>query len=307
MKNNKLKYYLINTLNYLIPDFIYKRKLNKVLDTLDQYDKDYIFDRVDYYNKLTKEYKTDDTFQLIQEFKKHKKNTYFFDLYKYLKYFPINNKITPLFGDIQYIPSTPSLVKSRPISEDNNNSILMKLNKIRHFVFLNDKIRFEDKKDMIVWRGGAYKEKRKKCVKAFFNHPLCDIGQTNNPAEDAPWQKSKMSIEEQLQYKFILSIEGNDVATNLKWIMSSNSLAFMVKPEFETWFMEGRLIPNYHYVLLKDDYSDLEEKIEYYTQHTDKALEIISNANEYIKQFKDTKSEDLISLLVLKKYFEYLK
>ena len=46
-----------------------------------------------------------------------------------------------------------------------------------------------------------------------------------------------------LNYKFILAIEGYDVATNLKWIMSSNSLAVMPRPTYATWFMEGTLIP----------------------------------------------------------------
>jgi hypothetical protein len=78
----------------------------------------------------------------------------------------------------------------------------------------------------------------------------------------------------------------------------------MVKPTYETWFMEGLLIPNHHYVLLKDDYSDLEEKIKYYSEHIDEALTIIKNANGHVEQFKDQKREDAISLLVLKKYFE---
>ena len=41
--------------------------------------------------------------------------------------------------------------------------------------------------------------------------------------------------------------------------MSSNSVAVMPKPKYESWFMEGKLIPDYHYVLIKDDYSDFEE------------------------------------------------
>ena len=85
--------------------------------------------------------------------------------------------------------------------------------------------------------------------------------------------------------------------------MSSNSLCFMRKPRFETWYMEGRLIPNFHYVLLHDDYSNLDEMIKHYTQHPNEALEIIKNANEYTQQFQDEDREQLISLLVLKKYF----
>jgi len=78
----------------------------------------------------------------------------------------------------------------------------------------------------------------------------------------------------------------------------------MPKPTYETWFMEGTLIPNYHYVLIKDDYSDLEERLVYYSEHTDEALKIIENAHQYISQFRNKKREDLISLLVIKKYFD---
>ena len=85
--------------------------------------------------------------------------------------------------------------------------------------------------------------------------------------------------------------------------MSSNSLAVMPKPKFETWFMEGTLIPDYHYVLINDDYSNLEEKLNYYINNPAKAEQIIKNANEYVAQFKNKPLEDLISLLVLKKYF----
>ena len=113
-----------------------------------------------------------------------------------------------------------------------------------------------------------------------------------------------MTIDEQLAYKFILSLEGNDVASNLKWIMSSQSVAVMPKPKFETWFMEGTLIPNYHYIEIKDDFSDLEEVLKYYISNPNKAQEIVKNANEYVSQFKNKEREKLISLLVLEKYFK---
>jgi hypothetical protein len=67
--------------------------------------------------------------------------------------------------------------------------------------------------------------------------------------------------------------------------------------------MQGKLIPNYHYVLLRDDYADLAEKIDYYTHHPQDALDIISNAQKHVAQFFDLRRERLISLLILKKYF----
>ena len=88
--------------------------------------------------------------------------------------------------------------------------------------------------------------------------------------------------------------------------MSSNSLCFMTKPKYETWFMEGTLKPGIHYVELKDDYSDLEEKINYYSQNTEEAQYIIQNAHKHVEIFKNKTHEDIISLLVLEKHFHLL-
>ncbi len=301
-KNTKLKYYIVNIFRFLIPSFFFRNRVKSLLSDIENLD--YIQERVNYYNKLDDNFVLEDDAISIEKFKKEKKKTYFFDLMEYLRYFNPAYKISYLFGDITDIPDTPSFLKSRPIEGDNNNSILMKLNKVRHFIFVNDKIAFKDKKDLLVWRGKCYIPHRVEFIKKFYNHPDCNIGQTNTKdGQDFPWQKEKMKLQEQLRYKFILAIEGNDVASNLKWVMSSNSIAFMVKPKFETWFMEGKLIPNYHYVLLKDDYSDLSQKIEYYSKNIDESLKIINNANEYTKQFQNQETEDIISLMVLKKYF----
>ncbi|WP_029812449.1 glycosyl transferase family 90, partial [Vibrio parahaemolyticus] len=139
-------------------------------------------------------------------------------------------------------------------------------------------------------------------IQAFYDHPRCNIGQTR-PQEGQPWEKGFMSIEEQLQYKFLLCIEGNDVATNLKWAMSSNSLVIMSKPKYETWFMEGKLEAGIHYVEVQDDYSDLPEKMDYYLANEQEALAIIENAHQWVEQFKDKRKERLISLMVADKYF----
>ena len=309
-KNAKFPYYIKNIFRTFIPVSIYQKRIENLFKNREFLkDKEYINFRVNYYNKLNNNFLLDDKSHTIKEFRKQeRKKTYYFDLLQYLLYFNKNLKISYIFGDTIDIPKVPSLLKSRPISDKNKNAILMNLNKIRHFIFVNDRVKFQDKKDLLVWRGKAHQPHRKYFLEKFYENPLCDVGQIIKNSDKNPrqvqWVKEKLSLKKQLEYKFILAIEGNDVASNLKWVMSSNSIAFMVKPKFETWFMEGRLIPNYHYVLIKDDYSDLEEKIKYYSYHTKKALEIIDNAHEYIKQFKNKEREDLISLLVLEKYFE---
>jgi len=302
-KNSKIPYYLLNIARLLIPGIIHRLQLKCLLNQ--QYDVEYINNRLNYYNKVQNDFLIPSTAKTLSAFKKEDKKTYFFDLIEYFRYFPCHYKVLYLFGDITEIPENPSFVKSRPISGDNQNSVLMKLDKVRHFIFVNDEKKFEDKKNIAVWRGVAHRPHRVELVKRYHNDPICNVGQTNKRGDlNVPWQKEKMSLQEQLDYKYILSPEGIDVASNLKWIMSSNSLAFMPKPKYETWFMEGTLIPNHHYVLLKDDYSDLEEKILYFSNHIDEALKIIQNAHDYIDQFRDNKREDLLSLLVVNKFFQ---
>jgi len=68
--------------------------------------------------------------------------------------------------------------------------------------------------------------------------------------------------------------------------------------------MEGKLIPGFHYVQVKDDYSNLEELIEYFIKHNDEAEEIIKNANNYMKQFDNQYVEDWLQVKILEKYFK---
>ena len=304
-KNSKFSYYAQAILQWLVPDIIYRLQLDKLLRPDEDHDPDYINSRVDYYNKVEKPFELSPQAKTLAKLSPKKQSAYYFDMRELLRYFPDNLCFDMLFGDITKVPPTPTLLKSRPISEDNANSVLLKLNKVRHYNFVTDQISFSLKRDQLVWRGKSKKNHhRAKLVEQYYNHPLCNIGQTNLYDKENAYrhQKSYLSIDEQLQYKFILSLEGNDVASNLKWIMSSNSLCFMREPRFETWFMEGRLIPNHHYVHLRDDFCDLEEKIQYFQKHEDEALAIINNANDHARQFLDKKRERYISLLVLQKY-----
>lgn len=300
----KFKYYSLHSLLVIIPAFVHRWFAKRVLNQQHLYDQRYLLSRVNYYNKFSEPFHLEaKNSTQIRRFKKTKGTTYYFDLFKVIKGFSPHNIIQFVNGDVREVPPEAAFVKSRPINQHNQNSVLLKLNAIRHFQFLNDNRQFTEKKDMAVWRGLGFLEHRKIVIQQYYNHPRCNIGR-HRPQEGMPWDKERMSIDEQLTYKFILCIEGKDVATNLKWVMSSNSLAVMSKPKFETWFMEGRLEAGVHYVEVKDDYSDLIEKMDYYIAHPNEAQEIINNAHAWIAQFSDQKREQLISLLVAQKYFE---
>lgn len=305
----KLFCYIEGFAVYAVPNKFFARKLDVLLASVPDSEKEYLRSRADYYNKLLPGQSVDGGVR-VGDFKypfgqKHKFATYFFDLYTFIKYFHYDLRFSYLFGDVTEEPNSPAIVKSRPISAG-PNAVIMKLNQARHFVFVKDRTSFRQKKNMLVSRNIVSQPQRIKFLEVYCNHPMCDIGQVNKEIirGHKEWIKKHLTISEQLQYKFICCIEGNDVATNLKWVMSSNSLAVMPRPKYESWFMEGKLIPDYHYVEIQPDYSDLIEKISYYIEHPKEAELIIQHCHEYICQFQNLHIEKLISLTVLQKYFQ---
>ncbi len=305
---HKLAFYATGLLGALPSRRLFRHQLQRLLNTFDQlprHEQKTIMERVDYYNRLDAPVTLSGNATHNRDFAiRSRKSTYHLDFYHVAKYFPPGTAYHYRFGDKTFVPGEPTFVKSRPIAGDNRHAVLLKLDSVRHFYTVKDTQRYEAKKDMLVWRGAAHQPHRLRFLQRCRHSPHCDIGATDNKAHTAAFRQPFMSIERQLDYKFIFSIEGNDVATNLKWIMASNSLCFMKRPVYETWFMEGTLIPGYHYVLVKDDFSDLERKIDYYLAHPDKARAIIRNANRYVASFYNARQERLTALLVFKKYLK---
>lgn len=306
-KHPKVPYYLRGLLRDLTPGAIPRARRDALIEAgLARYGHDILNERVSYYNKLSGPTPlAPDAPPLSSQRLPRKGGVYYFDTREYTRYFPQSLRWRHLPGDVTHVPDEPTIVKSRPIAGDNANSVLLNLNKIRHFLFVNDTIPFRHKRPVAVFRGKVrLKPKRIALFNRHFDNPLCDLGDTSvsSSGPDA-WKTAKMTIRDQLAYQFILAVEGNDVASNLKWILSSNSIAVMPRPEYETWFMEGRLVPNIHYVEIAPDYADLDEKIRYYARHPEAAETILQNAHAYVAAFTDPVRERVISLLVLKKYF----
>lgn len=316
-KNCKFLYYLRSYLREAMPRWCTQIQLKSKLAKLDnRADKAYILERVNYYNKLTPTSPIDATLWNERAVKvcqqpMTNQSTYYHDAMEIARYFSGHLKWMLRHGDIVTLLPLPTILKSRPLGNNNQNSVILKLDKVRHFLFVNDTKSWRDKKDMAIFRGdigneanGDDKPNRRVFMTHWKDHPMVDAASTDLVEDHPEWRREKLTIGEHLDYKFIMSLEGNDVASNLKWVMSSNSIAVTPRPTCETWFMEGTLIPNYHYIEVKPDFSDLEERLQYYIAHPVEAEAIIQHAHEYVSQFRDKKREQLISLLVLKKYFE---
>jgi hypothetical protein len=305
-KPSRVRYYLGELPNLILPRSYFARRLDRIGRRIGVDDPD-VADRIDYYNRIGKPFGLPEG-PTIAEFRRERRSTYHLDLAKHLRIFDSNLRVRYVFGDVIDVPPVPSFVKSRPIQGDNQNAVLMPLDHARHFVFVRDRIPFEAKQDGLSWRGVIHRhnprERRREFLEKFQGHPSFDVGHVGDDPEIAHLRRPFLSIDQQLQRKFVLSLEGNDVATNMKWIMSSQSACVACRPRYETWFMEGLLKPGIHYIEVADDFSNLETQLHHYATHPEETRRIIAAANEWVARFTDPDRESLIAHQVARRFFE---
>jgi len=292
-------YYVGSIAHMLVPRPAHRANAKRLLAGIGEKELPLLIGRADYYNKLRTPFVPGPEAGRCGF--KDAPSSYFFDFHKYARCFGRNCRYHFDFGDRRKVPPQPTFIKARPVGGPNENSVLLKLDSLRHFRFVRDKIPFSAKSPTAVFRGACHQPHRRAFLENTLGMPGTDIGDTRANA-DQRFKKNRLTLAEQLGHQFIISVEGNDVATNLKWILSSNSLCLMARPQLETWFMEGLLEPGRHYVELRSDYADLPEKIGFYSRNPAAAQEIIANAQAHVRQFKDPKAEAAASILVIAKY-----
>jgi Glycosyl transferase family 90/Glycosyltransferase sugar-binding region containing DXD motif len=229
----------------------------------------------------------------------HPQRHYANDIKRYLLQPVADSNIVVSIGDESPGGAWPVITKSRHIDSFGKKNILALLHERRHFRGLffdmvkKNHVTWYEKKEMIVWRGsstgGAY---RIDFVKKYFNATQDGIDVAFNQLVDGYENDTEaqslvgrtMEPNEMLEYKYLLALEGNDVASCLKRMMFSNSVVFMAPPRFESWAMEGLLIPYYHYIPLAPDLSDLKEKLEWARLHDSLCRQIAHQATHYIEE-----------------------
>ncbi|MEI9410820.1 glycosyl transferase family 90 [Mesorhizobium salmacidum] len=293
-------YYARNVMRDIAPQAIFRRRLAGRLEQA-RLSNEAVRRRLNHYNKLQNAFTPSPDAVRIDKMP-FEPSMYYYDLKEFARYFDPSLLIDLKFGDVKGVPKLPTLVKDRPISVDNGNAVVMKFNKFRHFHMPVDTVAFADKRPVVVWRGDLNNPIRTRFLDVARGLPFCDVGSHKRSAP-AEYSKPFLSISQHLRYRYIVSLEGNDVATNLKWIMNSNSLCLMPPPTYETWFGESQLEAGVHYAPLDPDFSDLREKVDYFEQHPAAAERIIAAANAYCRKFSNERDEQAISLLVLYKYF----
>lgn len=289
-----------------------------------------IEERINYYiGNLVKKHTKIDKYilknltDLLKEEKNARKHTwlnYYYSLYKKISKIDKTARFNYQMQDIMNFTDTQfyKFVKNRP-SRSYDGVLLRCLDFKRHWEhYYNrpDDIDFEQKKNAVIWRGVTSGTPRRKAnrfdlVKRWFKkNPDIDVGfneiTLNRNLNLDKYVVGSMDISSMLKYKYVISIEGNDKDSGIQWKLNSNSVVLMPRPTISSWLMETLLVPNYHYVLLKDDYTDLEEKLDWCNKNQTACLEIVKNANFFMKQFENDIIESYIEDQVITKYLNIL-
>lgn len=262
-----------------------------------------------------------------------RKTTYYHDLTRAVHYLPHLHRSSFLFYPHDRVEpfDVPTLVKSRPIT-GYGQSVLFNMNYMRHFadVYRVDEadVSFEEKADVLVWRGAdtgygfgndipPRPVSREVLLEKYagYSGGRIDVGLTgvsvNRKGEKKSqydrFLKPKVVMKDMLRNKFLLSVEGNDVATNLKWILHSNSVPFCPPFTMNSWLMEEKLRPWEHYVPVRHDFSDLEERVAWAVGHPQQCGQIARNGRAYMRQFLDADQEALVVRAVLEEYAKNVK
>ena len=177
---------------------------------------------------------------------------------------------------------------------------------------------WDEKKSTLIWRGAftgsigiknlttayPYGGPRFHVVSTYFVANTSDVNvafqrghSTLNPRTVPPKYReatrltsaNDTSMLDQLKYKYILVLEGNDVATGLKWQLASNSVVFMAKPTTVSFLMEDILVPFVHYVPVRDDFSNLVEMVHWARKNDKKCKWISEQATLYMQQLWTSK------------------
>lgn len=304
----KAVYYCSRLLRRLVPGRWRRRCLQRWLrEWPEREDAEYIRRRVEHYCRLGRGAVLPESAEGVHALDRSRgKRVYYIDMERWMAYFPSRLRVCFQPGDVYANPRVPTVIKARRLDDAGGDmAVVLPLNRVRHFPHPHDNIAFADKKPVLFFRGKiADKPLRIRFFEQWYGHEGFDLGDTSRHPLRPEWGAAKVSIASQFKYRFILVLEGNDVGSALQWVMGSNCVPVMTRPCVEHWLMHSLLIPGVHYVEIAADFSDVADKLRYYTEHPEKAEAISRASREWYAQFADKKRELLIELLTLQRYFE---
>ena len=111
----------------------------------------------------------------------------------------------------------------------------------------------------------------------------------------------RKSIRDQLGYRYIICIAGNDFPSGLYWALCSNSIVLMPEPTWQTPLDFG-LQSWKHFIPIAEDFSDLLSKIYWCRSNRAEVLEVNERAKAFCKTLHDPALRDAADQAVVSRY-----
>lgn len=105
-----------------------------------------------------------------------------------------------------------------------------------------------------------------------------------------------------LRYKGLIVLEGNDVASGLKWSLLSRSVVLMPPPTRTSWAMEEMLQPWVHFVPLAPDGRDAEAKMKWVLDHDAQAQTIAHRSSLWMQDLMASDADGTIFTDLMRAY-----
>ncbi|NGX61643.1 MAG: hypothetical protein K940chlam9_01132 [Chlamydiae bacterium] len=154
---------------------------------------------------------------------------------------------------------------------------------------------WEERKECLIWRGsGVQGEITPQNMHEKSRVKLCQLSQEYPQWVDAgfsfcipshveQYRKKRLPYEEILKYKYQMWIDGNTASySDSGWRLFSGSTVLKPVSKNIQWYY-GALEPDQHYISVKEDLSDLIEKLVYLHDHQEYACQVAKNSVSFAR------------------------
>lgn len=150
----------------------------------------------------------------------------------------------------------------------------------------NNFVNYDKKINKCIWRGNIHGN----------NYNFFDVNNKNNlnprqyfidlynsnKFKNVDYSPEFMSIKDQLKYKYLLDIDGYaSTWASTVWKLYSGSVLLKQKSVWKQWYYD-ELIEYVHYVPIANDFSDLNEQIQWCIDNDDKCQQISINSRKFV-------------------------
>ena len=208
--------------------------------------------------------------------------------------------VTGMPTNVRLFAKSRLLVGPGPRAAGQQRPVLLPLGMQRHFggahMQLDSYVPWARKRPSLVWRGSTtgWTTLRRDFVNGLANHPNLsrddvDVRFTSVVQGRHGWVRGRgapplagdLSRMQLMGHRYVLSLEGNDVASDLKCLLGHNSVVVMPPPTAESWLLEGLLRPWVHYVPVRS-VAEVPAALAWMRTNEPACLRIVANANAWL-------------------------